>query len=822
MSIFLSDLSYAFRTLRSNTGFTAVAVAALALGIGANTAIFTVVDGVMLAPLPYPQADKLVRLGRKYPAGNGYSNSIPKYMMWRQNNVFESMTLFDQGGIGMNLGVGDHPAQAKASHVSKDYFRVFGTSPAIGRTFNDAEDAPHGAPAAVLSDRIWRNRLGGDPQIVGRNVLLNNQPYTVVGIMPRSFESNPPMDVWLPLQADPASTNQGHYLAAAARLKPDVPIEQARAAMKVLGERFRAQNPKWMDPTESVAVVPMKDSMVEDVRLALLVLLGAVGFVLLIACANVANLLLARAAVRQKELAIRAAIGASRWRVVRQLLTESVILAGAGAVLGFAIGAAGVRALLMVAPGNIPRLTESEGLHQALPLLDWRVAGFTIGIAAVTAILFGLFPALSFSNPDLASTLKEGGRTGGGTLGRRSRSFLVIAEVALALVLVTGATLLIRTFSGLRSANPGLNPHNVLVLETSLAGASYDTTAKVDQFARQVVPRLEALPSVQSVGSALMLPLTGTDIDLPFNIAGRPAPKSGYDGDEQWRSASAHYFQTLQIPLLRGRVFTEADSGGAPAVVVVNQAMAKKYWKGQDPIGQVMVIGKGLGPQFDDPPRQVVGIVGTVRETGLDAVDQGVMYVPEGQVPDGLTKLAAGLIPHYWAIRTAGDPLALRSAAEREIRAVDGTMSASHVRTMDQMVAESLARQNFNALLLTIFAAIALLLAAIGIYGLMSYAAEQRMQEIGIRVALGATRGDVLGLMLRQGMKLAAIGIVLGLAAAYGATRLLATLLFGVKANDPVTFATVAAMVSIVAVIACTVPARRAAGIAPSVALRHQ
>jgi predicted permease len=822
MSIFLSDLTYALRTLRSNTGFTAVAVAALALGIGANTAIFTVVDGVMLAPLPYPQADRLVRLGRKYPAGNGYSNSIPKYMVWRQNDVFESMTLYEQGGIGMNLGAGDHPEQAKASHVSKDYFRVFGVSPAIGRTFSDAEDLPHGAAAAVLSDRLWRNRLGADPQIIGRNILLNNQPYIVAGIMPKGFESNPPIDVWLPLQADPASTNQGHYLAAAARLKPDVSIEQARGAMKVLGERFRALNAKWMDPNESVAVVPMKESMVENVRLALLILLGAVGFVLLIACANVANLLLARAAVRQKELAVRAAIGASRWRMVRQLLTESVILAGAGAVLGFAIGAAGVRALLMVAPGNIPRLTETEGLNQALPLLDWRVAAFTIGIAALTSILFGLFPALSFSNPDLASTLKEGGRTGGGTLGRRSRSFLVITEVALALVLVTGATLLIRTFSGLRSVNPGLNPHNVLVLETSLAGGSYDTTAKVDQFARQVAPRLEALPSVQSAASAIMLPLNGNDVDLPFNIAGRPAPKGGYDGDEQWRSVSAHYFQALQIPLLRGRVFTESDSGGAPPVVVINQAMAKKYWKDQDPVGQVIVIGKGLGPQFDDPPRQVVGIVGTVRETGLDAVDEGVMYIPQGQVPEGITKLANGLIPLSWAVRTAGDPLALRAAAEREIRAVDGMMTTSHVRTMDQMVAESLSRQNFNALLLTIFAAIALLLAAIGIYGLMSYSVEQRMQEIGIRVALGATRGDVLRLMVLQGMKLAAIGIVLGLAAAYGATRLLASLLFGVKANDPYTFAAVAVMVSIVAAIASMVPARRAAGIAPSVALRHQ
>ena len=822
MSTILSDVTFVFRTLRTNTGFTAVAVAALALGIGANTAIFTVVDTVMLAPLPYRDASRLVRLGRKYPGGNGYSNSIPKYMAWRNQDVFDSMTLYDQGGIGMNLGSADHPGQAKVSHVSKDYFQVFGDSPAIGRTFTAAEDLPNGPAVAILSDRMWRNRLGGDPQIVGRAILLNNLPYTVVGIMPRNFESNPPMDIWLPLQADPASTNQGHYLAAAARLKPDVSLEQARGAMKLAGERFRAEYPKWMDPRESVAVVPMKDSMVEDVRLALLILLGAVGFVLLIACANVANLLLARAAVRQKELAIRAAIGASRWRVVRQLLTESVILAGAGAVCGFAIGAAGVRALLAMAPGSIPRLTETDGLHQPLPILDWRIAAFTIGVAAVTAILFGLFPALSLSNPDLASTLKEGGRSGGGSLGRRSRAFLVVSEVALALVLVTGATLLIRTFSGLRSVNPGINPHNVLALDTSLASGAFDSTEKVDRLVRQAVERLEAIPGVLSAASAVMLPLNGNDVDLPFNIAGRTAPKGGYDGDEQWRSVSAHYFRTLQIPLLRGRLFTESDAAGAPQVVLINQAMAKKYWKGQDPIGQIVLIGRGLGPQFADPPRQVVGIVGDVKETGLDAVDQGVMYIPDGQVGEGLTKFANSVVPLAWAVRTAGDPLALRAAIDREFRAVDATLTPANERTMDQMLHQSLARQNFNALLLTVFASIALLLAAIGIYGLMSYSVEQRMQEIGIRVALGASRGDVLRLMVLQGMKLAVIGIVLGLGAAYAATRVLASMLFGVKANDPYTFVAVAAMVAIVAALASMIPARRAAGIAPSVALRHQ
>src|SRR5271157_3331010 len=599
MGTFFADLRYALRNLRTNAGFTAVAVAALALGIGATVAIFTVVNGVMLAPLPYSQPDRLMRLGRKFPGGSGYSNSIPKYMVWRQNDVFDCMTLYEQGGLSMNLGAGENPAQVKAAHVSRDYFRVFGAAPLFGRTFSQAEDLPHGAPVAVLSYRLWQGRMGGDRQATGRTILLNQEPYTVAGVMPKGFESNPPIDVWIPLQADPNSTNQVHYLAVAARLKSDVSIEQARAAMKVLGERFRASNPKWMDAAESVMVVPMKESMVEDVRLALLILLGAVGFVLLISCANVANLLLARAAVRQRELAIRAAMGAGRGRMIRQLLTESVLLAVIGGVLGFALGAWGVRALLLVAPGNIPRLTDEDGLHQALPLLDWRVAAFILGISALTVILFGLFPALSISNPDLVSTLKEGGRTGGGTLRKRARSFLVIAEVGLSLVLLTGAALLIRTFADLRSADPGLKPHNVLVFQTSLAGGSYSSTAQVDGLVRQVVERVEALSGVQVASAASMLPLSGNDADLPFSIAGRPPAKGEYNGDEQWRSVSAHYFSALQIPLLRGRTFGDTDTGGAPAVVIVNQAMAKEYWKDQDPIGQVIVIGKGLGPQFD-------------------------------------------------------------------------------------------------------------------------------------------------------------------------------------------------------------------------------
>lgn len=477
--------------------------------------------------------------------------------------------------------------------------------------------------------------------------------------------------------------------------------------------------------------------------------------------------------------------------------------------------------LLMMAPGDIPRLTDADGLNATLPLLDWKVAGFTLGVAALTSILFGLFPALDVSNPDLASTLKEAGRSGGGMLRKRARSVLVITEVALALVLVIGSALLIRTFAGLRSVDPGLKPHNVLIFETSMAGEAYDSTAKVDNFVRQVVQRVEAVPGVQTGASAAMLPMSGVNADMPFNIVGHPPAKGDYNGDEQWRSVSAHYFRALGIPVLRGRVLTDADLGNAARVVVINQSMARKYWKDQDPVGQAIIIGKGLGPQFEEPPRQIVGVVGDVHETGLDQANVGVMYVPQSQVPEGLGKLLNGIIPLSWAIRTTRDPLAVRAAVEREVRGVDGQMATAHVRTMDKLVAASLARQNFNMLLLTVFGAIALLLAAIGIYGLMSYSVEQRMQEIGIRVALGAARGDVLRLIAGQGMKLTGIGVMLGLGAAYGVTRFLKALLFGVTAADPAVFAIVAVVVTVVAAVACLVPARRAAAVAPVQAIRH-
>lgn len=817
-----ADIRHSLRIIGKNPGFSAVAIAALALGIGANTGIFSVVSKVMLEPLPYPEPDRIVKVGRKYPGGYGWSNSVPKYMVWRNNDVFSAMAIYDSGGPGLNLSTGDRPQQVKGIHISADYFKVFGVSPIRGRGFTSLEDSPNGPRAALISETLWRSHFGGDPQILGRTITLNGEPYPVVGIIGASFVADPPADVWIPLQADPNSTNQGHYLLIAARLKPGVTVEQARGEMKLLGEQFRRLNPKWMDKQESVGVAPMRDAIVRDVRTALFVLLGAVCVVLLIACGNVANLLLARAATRQRELAIRTAVGASRGRVMRQLLTESVILAGLGGIAGFLLGAWGVRSLLLFVPGDIPRLTDSAHAHGLLNMLDWRIIVFTIGVSLITGVLFGLFPAWQISKPDMASALKEAsGRSGTGRHQNRMRKALVGAEMALAIVLLISAALLIRTFAGLSSADSGIDPRHVLTLQTSLAGGNYSTTAKVDNLAVQVVRRLEALPGVQSAALTVALPTTN-EIDLPFNIPGKPPKEGPYNGDEQYRFVSPHYFAVFKIPLLRGRLFNDRDTPRSSRVVLINQAMAKKYWPNENPVGQILLIGKGLGPQFEDLPREIVGVMGNVRETGLADSDVGVMYVPQSQVPDGLTQLANGALPTAWCIRSSLDPNSLRSLVEREIEAVDGQMPVSKIRTMEEVIAEGLARQRFNMLLLSIFAGVALVLAAIGIYGVMSYSVEQQTQELGIRMALGADRGSVLKLVMRQGMTPALIGVGAGVLIALGATRALGSLLYGVKASDPLTFAGVAVVLSLVALFATCMPALRAVRIDPVVALRNE
>ena len=815
----MQDVRFAGRTLWRSPGFTVTAILALALGIGANTAIFTVINTVLLQPLSYPGADRIVQLMRQYPHGEGTSVSIPKFNVWHeQKDVFAASAIYDFAGPGINVTGGERPEQIKGIRASQEYFAVFGASVAVGRTFSEDEDRPGGPKVAVISNGLWRSRFAGDPAVVGKSILLADEPYTIVGVLGAGFTTDPPADIWLPLQPDPNSTDQAHYLSAAARLRPGVTLEKANAALKIAGEEFRRKFPGWMDEHETVAARPLRDMVVRDVRLALLILLGAVACVLLIACANVANLLLARATLRKREIALRAALGAGRRRIISQLLTESVLLSLGGGALGLVLGYLGVRALLAINPGDIPRIGE----HAAAISLDWRVLGFTLLVSALTGILFGLIPAFSASRADLGLTLKESGsRTGTGLRQNKARSILVVTEMALALVLLVGAALLIRTFTVMRTVNPGFSPHNVLTMEMSLNGARFEKTAATAAVVRAAEQRFAGLPGVEAVTVSCTLPLEGT-IDLPFNIAGRTPTDGKYDGDEQWRDVSPGYFDVFRIPLLRGRLLTDADDAASAHVLLINEAMSKKYWPDGNSLGAQITLGKDLGPEFEEPARTVVGVVGDVRDNGLNREPQPIMYVPIAQVSDGLTTLQNRVLPMQWAVRTEVQPFSLSEEIQRELRTASGGLPVAHIRSMDQVLVESTARTDFNMTLLTIFAGVALLLAAIGIYGLMAYSVEQRTQEIGIRMALGASGGNVLGMVVKQGMLLAVIGVVIGAGAAFGLTRFMASLLYGVKAWDPLVMISAATVLSAVALLATYLPARRASRVDPMVALRYE
>jgi putative ABC transport system permease protein len=813
------DVRHAIRVLGQNRAFTVVAVSAIALGIGANTAIFSVVNNILLRPLPYSEPERLVRLMLKFPNGNAGAVSVPKFMAWTGNSqAFEYTCLYDFSGPGLNLSGGTKPEQVKGIHVSADFFPVFGGRPAVGRVFSREEDRPGGPALAVMSHGLWVRRFGGDPAMLGRAIILNGEPFTIIGVLPAAFRSYPPADLYLPLQVDPNTTNQGHYLSAAARLGPGVSLAAANSQMKVSAERFRKQYPKDIGKEESAAAVPFQESMVGDIKLSLMVLLGAVGLVLLIACANVANLLLARSTDRSREIAIRGALGAGRWRIIRQLLTESLVLALVGGVAGLVLGVWGGRGLIAMSPANLPRSAE---LSMA-SLLDWRVLLFTLAIAVVNGILFGLFPALEISRANLNSKLKESSSRQG--TGRRhyARNALVVAEIAMALVLLTGAVLLIRTFASLRQVDAGFNPDRVLAFETSLAGAKYSRTEPVDLLVREAIRRIETVPGVKAAAIVPFLPLEG-GFGLGFDIPGRPIPAGQNSaGGAAWMYVSDHYFRALEIPLRRGRLFNDRDTKSSPPVVIVNEAFAKKYWPKGNPVGERIEIGKGMGPEFAEGPREIVGVIGDVKEGGLGNPAPEVMYIPLPQLKDSFMALNNKIIPLSWIIKTEVDPFTLSAAVQKQVLETDSQLAVARVRALRQVVGEATSRQDFNMKLLSVFAGIALLLAAIGVYGMLSYSVRQRSQEIGIRMALGAQAGDVLRMVVRQGMMMAGAGIVLGLAGAFALSRLLTAMLYGVKPYDPATFGAVALVLAVTAMLASWIPARRATRVDPLEALRYE
>lgn len=810
-----NDIKHSLHMFLKNPGFTLAAVAALALGIGANTAIFTVVNAVLLKPLNYPSADRIVEFLLTSPGGNGDIASIPKFHIWQQQtSAFKEVAAYDFAGPGFNI-TGDHPEQIHGIHVTEGYFRLFGAPVLLGRTFTPQEDAPNGGKVVVLSYGLWQRKFGGDPNVIGRALSLGTDPYTIIGVLGKDYRSDPEADIWLPFQFEHVSTNQGHFFRAAGMLKPGVTLAQANAQMKLAAAAYHRAYPE-SNPQQSFAVEPLRDSIVGDVRNSLLILLGSVGLVLLIACANVANLLLVRATGRKREFAIRAALGASRAQIIRQLLTESVLLSVTGGILGLLLGFIGVRALLAVSPAGLPRIGENG----AAVGLDWRVLAFTLAVSLLTGIVFGLFPAISASRADLNSSLKESSnRSGTGFRQSKARSLLVISEVSLALVLLVGSALLIRTFIALHSVNPGFNPHNILTLEMSLTGDRFQKTAGVAELSREARERLSAIPGVESVTAGCCLPLEGK-FGLPFNIVGRPPVKGKDTPGSGWMSVSPGYFDVFRIPILRGRAIKESDTAGAPGVVLINETLAKQYWPKQDPVGQQIIIGKDVGPEFEEPARLIVGVVGDTHAGGLNRAPGPMLFVPQAQVTDGMTALNARITALIWSVRTHGDPHQAANAITEQLRQASGGFPVARVRTMDEVVGHSTARENFNMLLLTIFGGVALVLAAIGIYGLMAYSVQQRTQEMGIRMALGADRGAIRKLVVWHGMRLTIIGVVVGIAAAFGLTRLIASFLFGVKSWDPMVFITVPLILGAVALLAVWLPATRAAKLDPMQALR--
>ncbi len=817
MAALLADIRHALRMFFRNPGFTLAVVAALALGIGADTAIFSVVNAVLLKPLTYPEPDRIVQFLLTYRGDHGGPGaSVTKFHVWQeQTNVFKDAAAYDFSSKGLNL-TGGVPEQIKGAHVTEAYFRLFGARMRMGRAFTPQEDLPHGGNVVVLSYGFWMRKFGGDPHIVGKTISLSGQPYTVLGVTDRDFVTDSAADVWLPFQFPPNSDDQAHYFVAAGRLKPGVTLDQAKAQLKLAHAEFERKYPD-ADPDGGFSAELLKDAIVGDARKSLLVLIGAVSFVLLIACANVANLLMVRAAGRKREFAIRAAMGAQRLRMVRQLLTESVLLALMGGAVGLGLGFAGVRWLLSISPGDIPRIGESG----AAVTVDWRVALFTIGISVLTGILFGLIPAFGASRPDLARTMNESGsRSGFGLRQSKARSALIVTEVGLALVLLVGAALLIRTFIALRMVNPGYDTHNVLTMEMALTGDRYEKTAGVAQLVRDSRERIAAIPGVEDVAVTNSLPLQG-GFGLPFYIVGTPTTKGPNTGGAEWKATSPGYFAAFKIPILRGRDFTVNDDAAAPGVVIITQAMARQYWKkGEDPLGKQIIIGKEVGPEFTEPARIIVGIVGDVRDGGLNRDPGPHMIIPQAQMTDGVTLLNSRISPLTWVMRTRVEPLQLSAAVQEQLRKASGGFPVAHIRSMDEVVARSTAREDFNMLLLTIFGLAALVLAAIGIYGLMAYSVTQRVQEIGIRMALGADRQTIRRMVVWQGMRLALAGVVLGVGAAFGLTRLIASSLYGVRSWDPTAFVIVPIVLTLVALMATWMPAVRASRLDPMKALR--
>jgi putative ABC transport system permease protein len=811
MQTLWQDLRYGLRTLARKPGFTIVAIIALALGIGANTAIFSVVNSVLLRPLAYHDPAALVVINHDYPKINlKASVSAIGYTHYRDNvKSFESVAAVTGGGF--NLTGGGDPEQVNGSMVTHNFFSALGVRSLLGRVFLAEEDQPGKNKVVALSHAFWQRRFGGDPGIVNKTITINDESYTVVGVMPPSFqfgrELGRVVDLWTPIaftreQLDfNRLTNENLFVIA--RLKPGVKIGQAQAELDAIAANLRQQYMPGADRSNwGLTTQSLNELVVGDIRQALWLLMGIVGLVLLIACANVANLLLARAADRQKEMAIRTALGAGRRRVIRQLLTESALLAVIGGALGLALAWFGIGALVKVNQVQIPRVNEIG--------VDWRALAFTLGVSLLTGVVFGLVPALQASKANLHETLKEGGRTGTGGSRAWIRNTLVVLEMALALVVLISAGLLIRSFLRLQQVNPGFAPQNTLAMSLALPATKYKEPAQRANFYKEALQGIRALPGVQSAGAVSNLPLSGDNSSGSFRIEGREVPQGqSLPHGDRW-AATTDYFSTMKIPILAGRFFDDRDTMESQPVAIIDDAMARKYWPNEDPMGKRISFQVVNGNRVW---REIVGIVGHVRHRGLEGESRVQYYMPHSQTQNAFMSLV---------VRANVDPTSLTGAVRGAISGMDKDMPVFRVKTMDQFVNDSMSQRRFAMTLVGIFAAVAMALACVGLYGVLSYSITQRFHEIGIRMALGARAADVLWLVVGQGMLLALAGVVLGGVAAFLLTRLMANLLFGVTASDPLTFATIALSLTLVALAACLAPALRATKVDPTEALRYE
>jgi len=808
METLWQDLRQGARSLFKQPTFTIVALITLALGVGANTAIFSVVHAVLLQSLPYPDADRLVMVWetrRSNPSGQNVIN-MGNFFDWKeQNRVFEDMAAFRDASV--NLTSGGEPEEIPSQIATTGLFNILGVKPILGRTFSPDEGKPGQPGVVVISFGLWQRRFGGDPRIIGRKLILSGNEVTVLGVMPAGFNWNinagslapEKSEIWSPWQIDEQNRpRRGRGAMAVARIKPGFSLEQAQAEMSAVHSRIERQYPEF-NAGWGVNLVPLRAQFAGKIRLALLVLLGAVGMVLLIACANVANLLLARAAGRQREVAVRAALGANRGRIIRQLLTESLLLAGLGGLAGLTLAWWGGDLLVSLAPPDLLNLPQVK--------LNAVVLGFTLGITLATGVIFGLAPAFEATRLNLSESLKEGGKSAGGMRARRLRNSLVVLEVALALVLLIGAGLLIRSFALLQGVDPGFNAQHVLTMGVSLPRSKYDNDQKRVNFFRQVVTQMQALPGVDSAGAVNSLPFASFHSGTSVDIEGRPLLPVVQKLKTGVMVTDANYFRAMQIPLKRGRLFTDQEAAEMRHVVVINEAFARQHFPNEDPLGKRVTIYM----KDDNQPCEIIGVVGDSKHMNLDAEVRPMSYWPHPELASsGMT----------FVIRTRGDAASVTSAARNVIRALDPEQPVADVSTMESLIGTSMARARFNTLLLTIFAVVALFLAGVGIYGVMAYSVAQRTREIGVRMALGARAKDALWLVVRRGMTLSLAGVAIGMAASFALTRLMETMLFNVSVTDPLTFAGIPLLLALVALLACLIPAWRAAKVDPMVALR--